>query len=120
MPGSLYLCNYISVSEPDDQTILRSVVFVLVLGDQPLPSTIVSPALYSIALLKLHTKLYNDIVVPTSAPPKLNLVPLEVSLIFDHFDERLSNRQKHFLKYRSDTPGPAILTISTSRFHGSF
>nr|GMD18773.1 hypothetical protein Iba_chr07eCG2390 [Ipomoea batatas] len=49
------LCNYILVGKSDNKSVFRSVVLVLVLIDQPIPSTIVGLALCTTLELDLES-----------------------------------------------------------------
>ena len=72
------LANHISVSEADNQAVLRGLVLVLILGDELVALVIVSLALASSA--------------------ELDLVALEISLILNNLNERL---QKQALDIRN-------------------
>lgn len=61
-------CN-ILVREANDKTVLGGLVLVLVLGDELVPLAVIG--------------------VSRSSSCKLDLVPLEVGLVLDNFDERL-------------------------------
>lgn len=61
----------IAIRQTHNQTILRRIVLVLVLEDQALASVVVGFSL--------------------TTPLEFNLIPLEVLLVFNNFDETLEN-----------------------------
>merc|ERR1719320_1929588 len=77
-PGISDLAGHVSVGAPHNHPVLGCIVFVLVLDDEPLAGEVVSLAL--------------------TPPPELDLVPLEVSLVFDNLDERHLDFSKISLK----------------------
>lgn len=71
----MYLSNNVSVTETNDETVLRSVVLVLVLNDEALSSKVVRLAF--------------------PPPLEFDLVALEVRSILDDLHERLKNEKHH-------------------------
>ena len=67
--GGSDLTNYVLVGDPDDQPPFRRVVLVLDLNNEPFPGIIVC--------------------LSFSSSTELHLEPFEVSLVLDHFHERL-------------------------------
>lgn len=63
------LTRDVAVAQTNNQTVLGSVVLVLILEDESLPGLVVSLSL--------------------TTPLELDLVPLEVLLVFNNFDETL-------------------------------
>jgi len=61
------LTSDVAVAQTDDETILRRIVFVLILEDKTLASLVISSSF--------------------AAPLEFDLVPLEVLLVFNDFDE---------------------------------
>lgn len=76
------LANDIRVGETNDKTILGGIVLVLILNDQTFTSIVVSLALASAAVL--------------------DLVTLEVGLIFDILNERLQYHERTTLERGTD------------------
>lgn len=123
----LYLASYILVGNPDHQTILGSIVFVLVLGYEAFTSKVVGFALCKkhefqnwLTLLQLSgkkpyitvnwTRKFQDIIL-TTTPLEFDLESLEIGLVFDHFNETLRTKiQKHVnLSTSSSQTSPKII-----------
>lgn len=69
------LTSDVAVADADNQTIFRGVILVLVLEDETLTGLVIGFTL--------------------TTPLKLNLVPLEVLLVLDYFDEPLQKQKEN-------------------------
>jgi hypothetical protein len=83
------LADDVSVGKSHNKTIFRGLVFVLVLGDKFVTLTVISATLYKVKLRKVSIYI-SELFAFTSSSSELDLEGLEVSLVFENFDERLT------------------------------
>ena len=66
----------VGVGRSDDHSVLRSVIFILILNDETFPSIVIGLSL--------------------SPPAELHLIPLEIGFVLDDFDKRHINLYAFF------------------------